>query len=414
MIRLFVNDNYMANTIYQSEIHRLLKLGPDLSQPIKEEALEVTPISYADSNPAIPFDLPIGSVEDLVPQFDSGAVPMDLPIFQTAPRELKLPFEVKAPAKPVTQAGSAKSWTSYLVYPLVFICAFGFFYIILNFSALLLQVQSWFAKDEQEAILEEDLTAYNNWINGYFFAIGDREKLEANNDVDNDGLTNLDEFKVKTNPTDPDSDSDGVSDGIEFINGTNPWGTGAMSKKQKALAEEIDLIKVNNRISMNAAVTSSNILGQDTENFDTTKPGRLSIPKLQIQVPIIWTQDPNEFDTDLTRGSVHYPGTALPGETGMVYISGHSSDYFWKNHPYKQIFAKINSLEPGDDIFVDVYGVDGKIYNYRYKVTEENIYAPDDQRQFLDNTGAKLNLSTCWPIGTQKDRYVVTSVLEPL
>lgn len=33
-------------------------------------------------------------------------------------------------------------------------------------------------------------------------------------------------------------------------------------------------------------------------------------------------------------------------------------------------------------------------------------------KQFIDNSGAKLiNLSTCWPIGTQKDRIVVSAIL---
>jgi len=131
-------------------------------------------------------------------------------------------------------------------------------------------------------------------------------------------------------------------------------------------------------------------------------------------VPIIWSKDPVDFDHDLTEGVVHYPGTALPGEQGTVYISGHSSDYVWKRHPYRQVFARINTLEPGDDIFIDVYGADGKLYNYRYTVAYENVYSPDDQTQFIDNSAAKLNLSTCWPIGTQKDRYVVTAVLSNL
>ena len=104
----------------------------------------------------------------------------------------------------------------------------------------------------------------------------------------------------------------------------------------------------------------------------------------------------------------------MPGEQGTVYISGPSSDYPWKKHPYKQVFARLNALEPGDDVFVDIYGIDGKLYNYRYQVVSENIYRPDDQTQFVDNSAAKLNLSTCWPIGTAKDRLVVTAILQSL
>lgn len=409
----------MDNQYFQSEIHRLLKLGPDLSKPYQPEVSQVSQASEAAANPVVPFDLPMeGPADSIVPRFNSDdndieAKALDAEAqFQTAPRELL--SEPIAKTLPRPSAKPVKNWTGFIIYPFVFIAAFGFFYVVLNFNALLLQVQGWFAKDEEEVILEEDLAEYNKWIGGYFFAIHDREKLEANNDIDSDGLTNLDEFAIKTNPTVADSDGDGVSDGIEVINGTNPWGAGAMSKKQKDLLSKLDLIKVNNRISLNAAVKLTDVLAQHTDNFDQTKPGRLSIPKLNIQVPLIWTQDPVQFDQDLTRGVVHYPGTALPGETGTVYVSGHSSDYFWKHHPYKQVFARINALEPGDDIFIDVYGKDGKIYNYRYRVVAESIFAPDDQRQFMDNSAAKLNLSTCWPIGTQKDRYIVTAELSNL
>ncbi len=421
----------MTEEFFQSEIHRLLKLGPDLSKPYNPpvEKPEPTEADFmfsqnSESGSSIsgaPMNLPVmensQSPDDIVPKFSSNGQSASGALeFKTAPDEIKEHIQERAAdisAKASTAVKSAKQWSGLLVYPLVFVVAFGFFYVVLNFNALMLQIGSWFAKDESEVILQEDLEAYQQWINGYFFAVGDKEKLEPNHDIDTDGLTNLDEFIIKTNPTLSDSDSDGISDGIEVINGTNPWGTGKMSAKQQKTLEKVDLIKINNRISFNAA--SKNLADlSHTQNFDMTKPGRLSIPKLNLQVPIIWTEDPVQFDQDLTRGVVHYPGTALPGERGTVYISGHSSDYFWKSHPYKQVFARINALEPGDDIFVDVYGIDGKIYNYKYRVTSETIYAPDDQAQFIDNTQAKLNLSTCWPIGTQKDRYVVSAVLEKL
>jgi hypothetical protein len=41
-------------------------------------------------------------------------------------------------------------------------------------------------------------------------------------DVDNDGLTNLQEQDLGTSPTDPDTDGDGASDGAEVAQGSNP------------------------------------------------------------------------------------------------------------------------------------------------------------------------------------------------
>ena len=45
---------------------------------------------------------------------------------------------------------------------------------------------------------------------------------DADQDRDGDGLTNLQEYQLGTDPNNPDTDGDGVSDGQEVINGTNP------------------------------------------------------------------------------------------------------------------------------------------------------------------------------------------------
>ncbi|MBI4049743.1 MAG: class D sortase [Candidatus Doudnabacteria bacterium] len=365
---------------YRSEIHRLLKIGDNLI--------------VAGSR----------SKNDLAP--------LDLP------QKTELVHAKKSEVIETREAGIRRFYQSSLfVYPAVFLAAFVFFYVALNFQSLISQIGGWFASAEDEQILGDDMTEYYAWMGGYFFSVRSQESLEPGQDIDRDGLSNLDEFVIRTNPIVADSDSDGFSDGIELINSTNPWGSGLLTEKQKKLAENLDLIMINNRISFNSAVvpgSQSQVLGVSKINYDLNREGRLSIPKLNLQVPIIWTKDPKDFEADLSRGVVHYPGTALPGEQGIVYISGHSSDYPWKKHPYKQVFARLNALALGDDIFVDIYGPDGKLYNYRYRVTSENVYKPDDQSQFVDNSGAKLNLSTCWPIGTAKDRYVVTAELQSL
>jgi len=369
---------------YPSEIHRLLKIGDNLV------------INSAPQMP--PHDLPIAAVH---------ALPVPA-IF--AHDDIQIPEQAGIREQIVAKL---KENSGVLIYPAIFLAAFIFFYMALNFPSLITQVSGWFAKPQDEQLLGDNLTEYYSWMYGYYFSVGSKDLLEPANDIDKDGLSNMDEFQMKTNPTIADSDGDGTSDGVEIINGTNPWGDGVMTSEQVKLAASLDIIRINNRISFNLATSNINpaVLGTTKINYDLEQPGRLSIPRLNIQVPIIWTKDPKDFEVDLTKGVVHYPGTALPGEQGTVYVSGHSSDYPWKRHPYKQIFAGINVLSPGDDIFVDIYGSDGKIYNYRYRVASSNIYKPNDQTQFIDNSGAKLNLSTCWPIGTAKDRYVVTAVL---
>ncbi|HYE22821.1 MAG TPA: sortase [Verrucomicrobiae bacterium] len=409
---------------YRSEIYRLLKIGenPNVQDVIATHS-ETAEVDFAEAE----IDLPVPFMEEE----PSGSNPWNIPVLELGKEDEPLADQlinniltsqqknkVHPKARPLFEVMEKEKKKSFsakglVLYPFVFVVAFAFFYVLLNFSSLVNQVNAWFAKPEDEQILKEDLVAFYSWMEGYYFAVQDRELLEPANDIDKDGLANIDEFKIRTNPTVYDSDLDGASDGVEIINSTNPWGQGPMTGQQQKLREELDIIRINNRISFNVASLGSESIPQNIE-YDTTRSGTLSIPKLSMQVPIIWSKDPANFDADLTKGVVHYPGTAMPGDKGTIYISGHSSDYFWKNHPYKQVFSKINALEIGDDIFVDIYGVDGKTYNYRYRVSAENIFRPDDQTQFIDNSTSKLNLSTCWPIGTQKDRYVVSANLVPL
>src|SRR5207248_2748219 len=42
-------------------------------------------------------------------------------------------------------------------------------------------------------------------------------------DVDRDGLSNLEEVQLGTDPTKPDTDFDGLNDGEEVVRGTNPF-----------------------------------------------------------------------------------------------------------------------------------------------------------------------------------------------
>ncbi len=365
-------------TDYQSEIHRLLKLnGSDESHihgaphglPIQNQDSEINVETHGHSN--------------------AGEATMDAQQIDTS----KLSFK------------------SLLIYPFIFLAAFAFFYVMLNFPSMWAQVEGWFSKPQAEEILGNDSAEYFKWINNYFYAVGDRNLLEPTNDIDKDGLTNHDEFIMKSNPILADSDSDGFSDGIEVINFANVWGSGPMPKAQRKLAEDLDIILINNRISGNVAQNhSGSVAGETTNNYDLERAGRLSIPKLNLQVPLVWSKDPSDFDNDLTKGVIHYPGTALPGQTGIVYVSGHSSDYFWKKNPMANVFAKLNYLSSGDEIFIDVYGKNGQVYNFRYKVVTSKVYKADDQAQFFDNSSVnKLNLSTCWPVGTSKDRLVVTA-----
>jgi len=373
---------------YSSEIHKLLKLGgsDDSHLHSTPEGLPTPPGTENDG----------GSHLTHIPDHashEAGAAAMEMP--------------------GLTRINMPKvNLRAFIIYPVIFFVAFVFFYTVLNFSSLWAQVQGFFAPPQAEQVLGSDSAEYYKWISNYFYAVTDPTLLDPNNDIDKDGLTNYDEFILRTNPIVADSDGDGYNDGMEAINSYNPWGAGRMTNTQKDLASKLNSILINNRISYDAQPPTNGIVaGATTAKYDLDRAGTLSIPKLKISVPLIFPKDTSSFDTDLTKGVIHYPGTALPGENGVIYVSGHSSDYLWKHDPMQSIFAKLNFLTAGDDVFIDIYDKDGKVENFRYKVTESHVYKPDDQVQFTDNTGvSKLNLSTCWPIGTAQNRIVVSAV----
>lgn len=137
------------------------------------------------------------------------------------------------------------------------------------------------------------------------------------------------------------------------------------------------------------------------------EPNQLAIKRLGIFAPVLYVDRKNEtdFQAALKNGVVHYPGTAMPGELGNVYIFGHSSDYFWSKSPYKTIFALLPEIHVGDEI--QLSNASGTVFTYL--VTGTKIVFPDDLT-VLDQQGRTkklLTLQTSYPLGTALRRYLV-------
>lgn len=152
--------------------------------------------------------------------------------------------------------------------------------------------------------------------------------------------------------------------------------------------------------------------GMGTCNVNTNIPGRIEIPTMGVNVPIIWTTDPKNFDNDLKTGVVHYPGTPMPCDVGRAYISGHSSNYSWVKANYNQVFAKLNQLKPGTTFKITVVDMNGKDIRLHYVVTSQKEFAADDQAQFANTAVSEVALSTCWPLNTTKRRLVAFARLD--
>ncbi len=152
----------------------------------------------------------------------------------------------------------------------------------------------------------------------------------------------------------------------------------------------------------------ANVLGAE-DNPNVPEHFYLTIPKLKIENAVVET-NAKTLNPDVSLG--HYPGTALPGETGNAFIYGHSVlPWFFNANNYKTIFSTLGRLEPGDEFYITYNNRD---YTYVVESTEE--VAPDDVNPLADIKPKYLNestvvLMTCSPPGTKLRRLLVNAML---
>jgi len=131
----------------------------------------------------------------------------------------------------------------------------------------------------------------------------------------------------------------------------------------------------------------------------------LIIPKISVNAPITWESPVNRILDDLKNGVSHYGGTALPGERGNIFITGHSSNFWWDPGKFKQVFVLLDKLTEGDRIYLSYEN-----QPYVYKVITKKIVKPT-QIEVLDPTDQSIiSLMTCTPVGTTINRLIVQAV----
>ena len=134
----------------------------------------------------------------------------------------------------------------------------------------------------------------------------------------------------------------------------------------------------------------------------------LKIEKLGIDTPIVIDVNGNseeEYNKSLENGVAHMQGTAKPGEDGNIVIFGHSSQSPKYLGSYGEIFAGLDNLENGDEIKI----VDNNEKEIIYKVSSKDIVLPSDISVLDQNNKNRLTLLTCWPVGSNEKRLVVTA-----
>lgn len=171
--------------------------------------------------------------------------------------------------------------------------------------------------------------------------------------------------------------------------------------------------KANSQILISPISSGEEILGisvQNKGNFPAfvsnltreTKPNysqfQLSVPRLAIKNSTVYVDS-----NDLSKGLAQLPGSALPGEKGNVFISGHSAvNTFFAGE--MAIFAKLTDLKKGDEISLEAAGT-----QFVYKVVAIKVVDPSDLSVIPapDEQGRYVSLMTCVPPGLNLKRLVV-------
>lgn len=322
-----------------------------------------------------------------------------------------------------------------------------------------------------ENLKKDQKDAYYKWMSQFFFEVNDDAIVSMDADVSGNGLTNFEKYLLNLNPKVYSSRGSNNPDGQLVIEDMSPWTGKPFTDVQKELINKyINKESISNRITAaaltrgvtkfaqyvapdspyyvdaktlasgqqvsipnNSSTSTSNGTPSELQSnqtaaqvaqqsnpsspapsnlnpgtdIDQSIPGKIDIPDNNISVPLTWTQSVKDFDRDLDKGTVHYPGTAMPGQVGTSYISGHSSGYLWNSSPYKDVFAGLGMVKDGTSFTVTATQKDGKKVIFYYVVAGRGEYAANDQAQFISTAESVVALSTCWPVGTTARRLVL-------
>ena len=102
-------------------------------------------------------------------------------------------------------------------------------------------------------------------------------------------------------------------------------------------------------------VDQSTIVVNPADSSTISKDDRLIIPKINVDVPIIWTANAASQDSlneAMNNGVAWFniqQAHSKPGENGNFVLSGHSSNDWLDQGSYKFIFAPLERMVVGED-----------------------------------------------------------------
>lgn len=133
----------------------------------------------------------------------------------------------------------------------------------------------------------------------YFFGFASRVLAAELSDVDGDGLNDDLEFKLGTDPNDPDTDKDGYQDGEEVSNGFNPL----LGSANRDVARRVEVNKNTqqmkyffNDVEVGQIPVSTGVIGLDTPNGEF---------KINRKIPVVHYKGPG-YDLPNTKWNLEF------------------------------------------------------------------------------------------------------------
>jgi len=184
--------------------------------------------------------------------------------------------------------------------------------------------------------------------------------------------------------------------------------------KQESWPESYQVVPVNLKNNLGYILTpthsnqnTNNSVPNNNSNVNANSEvvldnNYLYIPKLGIRAPVNWEVSESEAIDKLQTGVVHLRSTGLPGTDGNIFISGHSSYYWWDPGQYKTIFALLPNIANDDIVYITYNNV-----LYTYQVIETITVNPGDTWVMDKLNFPAVSLMTCVPVGTNLQRFIV-------
>ena len=156
-------------------------------------------------------------------------------------------------------------------------------------------------------------------------------------------------------------------------------------------ADEIESRAAESHNSSSGEATRSTTSKNDKHTGSDAVIGRLEIPRIDLQVPILENYDP----ASLRLGVGRISGTAWIGGLGNLALAGHRDTFFYP----------LRNIRSGMEI--NIVTTEG---TFRYVVDSTEVVTPDQVNVLDIRNRPELTLVTCYPfkfIGAAPKRFIV-------